>query len=431
MEPGVEKEGFDAHFISDIPDYLNCIVCHLVLRKPLQISSCGHKFCKPCFEKLKTHSNNTGTPLQCPVDRGVIDLRTVFEDKGMGMVIGNLMVKCSCFEDGCPWSGCLSDLETHEARCKYRQLSEGPPSGVDKFVAEALKELRLRLDKCEEELKEKDKDIAMLRFSLQETKQCNDERITKLEELNRSYKEELELLKSRCIKQLETLEDLTVKNIILEERMALLSEIEDGRLEISVPYKSQENVKETKQEIDGKIAIIENDLKNQNEEMNRFKDTLNDFKKQSATKDDLSSLKRSFLPTWHRRFDKNRKMETCIWGAHISCLNESHNTRSPAFLCCLFGYPTRLTLTSERGKLVLLIGWSGCDGVQNYPAVTLSIDVDILYGTNLTSGKKIHSGTAFYDGWNKNHICSIPETIYKNLFQDNILYLKVMWKCTH
>ena len=45
-----EQYGFDAVFTSEVPDYLKCSVCHLVLRDPIQILKCGHRFCQPCFE---------------------------------------------------------------------------------------------------------------------------------------------------------------------------------------------------------------------------------------------------------------------------------------------------------------------------------------------------------------------------------------------
>ena len=53
-----DQYGFDACFISEVPDYLKCVVCHLVLRQPIQIMKCGHCFCEPCFERLKGYSRH-------------------------------------------------------------------------------------------------------------------------------------------------------------------------------------------------------------------------------------------------------------------------------------------------------------------------------------------------------------------------------------
>ena len=53
-----EQYGFDANFISDVPEHFKCVMCHLVLRKPIQIMECGHRFCAPCFERVKASSQH-------------------------------------------------------------------------------------------------------------------------------------------------------------------------------------------------------------------------------------------------------------------------------------------------------------------------------------------------------------------------------------
>ena len=53
-----EQYGFDANFISEVADNLKCGVCHLVMRQPVQIMTCGHRFCKPCFERIKGYSHH-------------------------------------------------------------------------------------------------------------------------------------------------------------------------------------------------------------------------------------------------------------------------------------------------------------------------------------------------------------------------------------
>ena len=53
-----EQYGIDATFISEVPQYLKCVVCRLVLRQPMRITTCGHKFCEACFERIKGYSQN-------------------------------------------------------------------------------------------------------------------------------------------------------------------------------------------------------------------------------------------------------------------------------------------------------------------------------------------------------------------------------------
>ena len=44
--------GYDMNFVGDIPEYLKCAICCLALKKPIQITSCGHRFCASCFEGM-------------------------------------------------------------------------------------------------------------------------------------------------------------------------------------------------------------------------------------------------------------------------------------------------------------------------------------------------------------------------------------------
>ena len=53
-----EQHGIDATFISEVPQYLKCVVCRLVLRQPMRITTCGHKFCEACFERIKGCSHH-------------------------------------------------------------------------------------------------------------------------------------------------------------------------------------------------------------------------------------------------------------------------------------------------------------------------------------------------------------------------------------
>ena len=84
MDAEGEKYGVEAFFTSEVAVYLQCVVCKLVLRDPLQISTCGHKMCTPCFKRLKTYAQRENKEFTCPVDRMVIDQSTVFDDKSTG-----------------------------------------------------------------------------------------------------------------------------------------------------------------------------------------------------------------------------------------------------------------------------------------------------------------------------------------------------------
>ena len=51
-----EDHGYDAEFVPEVSEFLKCVVCHMVLRNPIQIMNCGHRFCHPCFERIKNYS---------------------------------------------------------------------------------------------------------------------------------------------------------------------------------------------------------------------------------------------------------------------------------------------------------------------------------------------------------------------------------------
>ena len=53
-----EQYGFVATFISEVPEDLKCTLCQLVLRQPIQIMKCGHRFCEACFERTKGYSQH-------------------------------------------------------------------------------------------------------------------------------------------------------------------------------------------------------------------------------------------------------------------------------------------------------------------------------------------------------------------------------------
>ena len=43
-------EGYDEDFVEAVDEDLQCLICHLPLKEPIQ-TSCGHRFCKDCLEE--------------------------------------------------------------------------------------------------------------------------------------------------------------------------------------------------------------------------------------------------------------------------------------------------------------------------------------------------------------------------------------------
>ena len=43
-------EGYDEDFVEAVDEDLQCLICHLPLKEPIQ-TKCGHRFCKDCLEE--------------------------------------------------------------------------------------------------------------------------------------------------------------------------------------------------------------------------------------------------------------------------------------------------------------------------------------------------------------------------------------------
>ena len=194
MEDNSEQYGIDANFTTDVPDYVKCVACLLVLRNPLQFLECGHKICTLCFGHLKKHAEDNNTPICCPVDREEVQLQQVVPDNGANRIVGNLRVKCWEVDRGCAWSGDLRDLKQHHVQCEYVVKEEGACQNDGEDGKVLLKSLLLRVGNCESALQVKDKEIATLNYSLSETKKVLDEKLRRIDMLEK--------------------ENLSVKNVI-------------------------------------------------------------------------------------------------------------------------------------------------------------------------------------------------------------------------
>lgn len=53
-----EQYGYHADFVQDVPDSLKCVVCHLVMRQPVQIMACGHRLCMSCFQRIEIYAKH-------------------------------------------------------------------------------------------------------------------------------------------------------------------------------------------------------------------------------------------------------------------------------------------------------------------------------------------------------------------------------------
>ena len=43
------KHGYDVELMNALDRKYDCQICQLILRDPVQLEECGHRFCKPCM----------------------------------------------------------------------------------------------------------------------------------------------------------------------------------------------------------------------------------------------------------------------------------------------------------------------------------------------------------------------------------------------
>ena len=139
-------------------------------------------------------------------------------------------MKCPCYVDGCEWIGELSNLKLHESKCEHKVNTEPQKVAQDPCWKSLLREMTERMDKYEGSLEIKDKDIAHLKFCLEESKTEMGAKIKKLQD-------EVKMLKTNQtqeVKQMELkVENLGLKNTTLEQKVeALEGRLKDAETEI-------------------------------------------------------------------------------------------------------------------------------------------------------------------------------------------------------
>ena len=185
----VKQCGFDVSFVEEISVEYKCVFCHLVIRDPVQIMSCGHRFCASCFDEYKTRTEKQHNQLLCPVDREVVSPKDVLPDRGFGRSIGNLSVKCGNAELGCGWINDLRDLHDHEQSCAYRVIPEVEKLSVNDRVDDALlQQILSRVENCEQENASLKEEVNDLKFEME----IKDDEISALKLANSELQHQME-----------------------------------------------------------------------------------------------------------------------------------------------------------------------------------------------------------------------------------------------
>ena len=44
--------GYHYEFVNEVPDRLKCSICLFPLKDPIQVTKCGHRFCRKCIDPI-------------------------------------------------------------------------------------------------------------------------------------------------------------------------------------------------------------------------------------------------------------------------------------------------------------------------------------------------------------------------------------------
>lgn len=101
-----------------------CPVCKDIPYENPQQSACGHRFCQPCIDIIAGDNRNRCI---CPIDS--LQVFPTFSDRFYQRDIRNSECHCAFDTEGCGWKGFFADLQEHEKKCDYMEVT-CPQCGV-------------------------------------------------------------------------------------------------------------------------------------------------------------------------------------------------------------------------------------------------------------------------------------------------------------
>ncbi|XP_057302475.1 TNF receptor-associated factor 3-like [Hydractinia symbiolongicarpus] len=334
--------GFDANFVTDIHDLLKCVVCNFVLKSPVQVIECGHRFCRECYEKIKEYALSRDVELLCPLDRLVIDEKQVFPDKGIERRILDLQVKCDHLNDGCEWmnelrhlqnhinnecffalvccpnDGCninsvRSELEDHKKICPMKESSQ----------SQKLRKLETMISEVMERLKAKDDQLEALTMQMKENDANSRKMMSNVMERLKAKDDQLDALKMQIkenevnskTKISEVMERFKAKDDQLD---ALTMQMKENDANLKTMMSNvMERLKAKDDQLDAlKMQIKENEVNSKtmiSEVMERFKskdDELNALKMQ--IKENEANSKTMMVDFMDKLKAKDNKLDSLV-----------------------------------------------------------------------------------------------------------------------
>ncbi|XP_030636844.1 TNF receptor-associated factor 4b [Chanos chanos] len=145
--------GLDFKFLERPKRRFHCPLCNRIMRDPVQVSTCGHRFCDTCLQEFLSEG-----VFKCPEDQLPLDYAKIFPDADLEQQILSLPIRCIHSEEGCRWTGQTKQLKAHLSVCSYNVVpcpNRCPEKLARRDLPEHLQhdcpKRRLRCDFCEKE----------------------------------------------------------------------------------------------------------------------------------------------------------------------------------------------------------------------------------------------------------------------------------------
>ncbi|KAK3607255.1 hypothetical protein CHS0354_002228 [Potamilus streckersoni] len=94
-----------------------CLLCHLPMRDPVKVTTCGHRFCDLCLQEYLSAG-----VFKCPEDDKPLDYAKIYPDPDVQSEIMNSLIRCKYYKEGCRWVDKLQNLQPHLDACRFDSI---------------------------------------------------------------------------------------------------------------------------------------------------------------------------------------------------------------------------------------------------------------------------------------------------------------------
>lgn len=194
---------------AEVPEDFLCPICLALPLDPWTVKRCGHVFCKGCIQGSFSAQEKAGRDRSCPICRSDCsrnhDLVSLKNESPLSFRIwSKIAVKCEHYDEGCKWTGSISDYESHYKSCPCRPKqnnNENCGRCIELFRGRCRFISNISSHDFFYQVELSDKQIIQnLEGEIVKLKADRDEEIVKLKSQRDALRKQNELLRSRKLK---------------------------------------------------------------------------------------------------------------------------------------------------------------------------------------------------------------------------------------